>query len=272
MVGVAVGGSLSGLIAQRWNWRVSFWLLGGCGLLFAIPLWRFLLSVPPHFHGSRTAPIASLKSFNSLLRIPTLRIVTVYVSIATFGLFLVYTWLPSFLYDKFALGLARAGFEASVYPQIGTLCGLFIGGMAADRLYHRRHSARFWIILIAFLGGGPCIYLIGSGVTLLATRIAAICFGCFAGFITANQAPSAFDVVPASQRASDVGVLNMVGATVSGFAPLLGGMARRTIGVGQLMAYTSMAYMATGGLVLYAIARHFQRDHSLAEERSAQEL
>jgi MFS family permease len=207
-----------------------------------------------------------------LFRIPTLRIVAVYVSIATFGLYLVYTWLPTFLYDKFAIGLARAGFEASVYPQIGTVCGLFIGGMAADRMYHRRHSARFWIILTAFLGGGPCIYLIGSGATLLATRIAAMAFGCFAGFISANQAPSAFDVVPASQRASAVGVLNLVGVSISGFAPLLGGMARRTIGLGQLMAYTSMAYMATGGLVLYAILRHFQKDHGLAEERSAQEM
>jgi len=52
MVGVALGGSLSGLIAQRLNWRVSFWLLGSCGLLFAIPLWRFLHSLPPHFNGN----------------------------------------------------------------------------------------------------------------------------------------------------------------------------------------------------------------------------
>ncbi len=272
MAGVALGGSLSGLIAQRLNWRVSFWVLGACGLLFAIPLWRFLNAVPPHFNGTGTAPPATLSSFTSLFRNPTLRIVTIYIAVATFGLYLVYSWLPTFLFDKFAIGLARAGFEASVYPQIGTVCGLFIGGLAADRMYHRRHSARFWIILIAFLGGAPCIYLIGSGVTLMATRVAAMAFGVFAGFITANQAPSAFDVVPASQRASTVGVLNLVGVSISGFAPLLGGMARRTIGVGQLMAYTSMAYVATGGLVLYAILRHFQRDHRLAEERSAQEF
>ncbi len=262
MAGVAVGGSLSGYIAERLHWRVSFWLLGACGLLFAIPLWRFLRSVPPHFHRSGTAAPATLKSFTTLFRIPSLRIVTTYIAVATFGLYLVYTWLPTFLFDKFSIGLARAGFEASVYPQIGSAAGLFIGGI-------RRHSARFWIILTAFLGGGPSIYLIGSGVTLLATRIAAMAFGCFAGFIAANQAPSAFDVVPASQRASAVGVLNLVGSTISGFAPFLGGRARRTIGVGQLMAYTSVVYMATAGLALYAIVRHFERDHRQAEERSA---
>ena len=225
------------------------------------------------FRWNRNGAAGNTEEFQVVVpRIPSLSIVAAYVSIATFGLFLVYTWLPTFLYDKFSLGLARAGFEASVYPQIGTACGLFIGGMAADRMYRQRHSARFWIILMAFLCGGPCIYFIGSGATLLATRVAAMAFGCFAGFITANQAPSAFDVVPAWQRASAVGVLNTVGAFVSGFAPLLGGMARRTIGVGQLMAYTSVAYMATAGLVLYAILRHFQKDHYLAEERSAQEI
>src|SRR5256885_10566909 len=52
--------------------------------------------------------------FRSLFRNPSLRVVTTFVAIGTFGLFLVYTWLPTFLYDKFALGMARAGFEASV--------------------------------------------------------------------------------------------------------------------------------------------------------------
>ena len=271
LVGVAVGGSLSGYIAELLHWRVSFWLLGGCGLLFAIPLWRFLASVPPHFNGSPTAVPATFKSFTALFRIPSLRIITAYVSVATFGLYLVYTWLPTFLFDKFSIGVARAGFEASVYPQIGTAAGLFIGGMAADKMYKRTRSARFWIILVAFLCGGPCIYLIGAGITLEATRIAAIAFGCFAGFITANQAPSAFDVVPASQRASTVGALNFVGAAISGFAPFLGGMARNTIGVGQLMAYTSAIYMVTGGLVLYAIGRHFQKDHRAAEAANVRE-
>ena len=272
MIGVAIGGSMSGFIAQYLHWRVSFWILGCCGLLFAIPLWRFLRSVPPHFNKRTKAKPASLKSFTSLFTNSSLRIVTTYVSVATFGLYLVYTWLPTFLFDKFSLNLARAGFEASVYPQIGTILGLLIGGTSADRIYPRRNSAHFWVVLVAFIGGGPCIYLIGSGVTLEATRIAAIFFGCFAGFIFANQAPSAFDVVPASQRASAIGVLNLVGATVSGFAPFLGGMARKTIGVGQLMAYTSVIYMATGGLVLYAILRHFDRDHKRADELSAQEL
>ncbi len=266
MVGVALGGSLSGWIAQEFHWRYAFLLLGASGLLFAIPLWRFLARIPPHFAQIGTESPASLRSFAALFKIPSLRIVTIFISVATFGLYLVYTWLPTFLFDRFSISLARAGFEASLYPQLGTAVGLFAGGFAADRFYDRRKSARFWIIFIAFLGCAPCIYLIGAGATLEATRIAAICFGFFAGFVSGNQAPSAFDVVPASQRATAVGVLNFTGASISGFAPYLGGVARNTIGIGQLMAFTSAAYLATSAIILYAIFRHFDRDHLRANQ------
>jgi predicted MFS family arabinose efflux permease len=268
LFGVAIGGSGSGFIAEKLHWRVSFWILGSAGLLFALPLARFLRSLPVHIQqgAERKNEPSSVGSFLRLFRIPSLRIVTTFVASATFGLFLVYTWLPTFLYDKFSLGLARAGFEASIYPQLGTLGGLLVGSVLADRYYSRIKSARFWVLFVAFLAGGPSILLIGTSHSLYATRLAGVAFGFFSGFINGNQAPAAFDVVPASLRASTIGVLNMVGAGIAGFAPFLGGMARRTIGVDQLMIYTSALYLANAVLILYVIRRHFHRDHRLAQE------
>jgi MFS transporter, Spinster family, sphingosine-1-phosphate transporter len=262
LVGVALGGSGSGFIAERLNWRVSFWVLGSMGLIFAWPLARFLRRLPEHFHEGTTPNRQSATggSFLELFRIPSLRIVAIFVAIATFGLFLVYTWLPTFLYDKFSLGLARAGFEASVYPQIGTLGGLLVGSALADRYYSQVRAARFWVIFVAFLAAAPSIFLIGSSQSLDATRFAGMAFGFFSGFISGNQAPAAFDVVPPSLRASTIGILNLVGACIAGFGPVLGGMARRTIGVDQLMIYTSAAYLLTAFLVMYVILRHFKRD------------
>jgi predicted MFS family arabinose efflux permease len=267
MVGVAVGGSLSGYVAETLHWRVSFWMLGCTGLLFAIPLYRFFRTIPPEFHtgGAQVHQPAGLGSFLELFKIPSLRIVTLFVAVSTFGLYLVYTWLPTFIYDKFDLGLARAGIEASVYPQIGTLVGLIAGGALADRLYSSVRAARFSVVLAGFALAAPSIYMLGSSVSLSGTRAAGIAFGLFAGFVIANQAPSAFDVVPATLRASTVGVLNMLGSTVSGFAPFLGGLARKTIGVDQLMVLTSIAYVLTAVVVFYGIVRHFERDQKRAQ-------
>lgn len=265
LIGVAAGGSLSGYIAENMHWRYSFWILGAAGLLFALPLWRFLRSVPPHFLQSSKSQPAQLSSFLSLFKIPALRTVTTFVAIATFGLFLVYSWLPTFLYDKFSLGMARASFEASVYPQIGTALGLLVGGMLADRLYARGvKSSRFWVVFAACIAAGPCIYMIGQGSTLAITRAATMGFGFFSGFIAGNQAAAAFDVVPAALRASTVGVLNLLGATVSGFGPLLGGLARRTIGVDSVLTFTAGLYALTAVIVVYGTLRHFARDHRAA--------
>src|SRR5262249_12950437 len=126
LVGVALGGSVSGYLAEKLNWRASFWILGAIGILFTWPLWRFLSRMPKSFSTNDSTEKARLGDLFGLLRIPSMRSVTLFISVATFGLFLVYSWLPTFLYDKFHIGLARAGFEASVYPQIGTALGLLL--------------------------------------------------------------------------------------------------------------------------------------------------
>ena len=62
-VGIAVGGSLSGLVAERINWRASFWLLGGIGLLFMLPLAWFFRRMPAEFSENAGGEPARPRSF-----------------------------------------------------------------------------------------------------------------------------------------------------------------------------------------------------------------
>jgi MFS transporter, Spinster family, sphingosine-1-phosphate transporter len=266
MVGVAFGGSISGYIAERFHWQAAFYSLGAIGLLYAWPLYGYLSRLPASIRISPlSAAPARFADFARLLRIPTLQVVSTFVAVATFGLFLVYTWLPTFLFDKFKLTLFQAGYEAAIYPQIGSLTGLLVGGLLADAAYKRTKAARYWLIFAAFCGAGPCIFLLGAAPSLLSMRVAAALFGFCAGLVTGNQAAAAFDVVPSAFRATAIGVLNFLGCFVSGFAPYLGGVARDTIGVGQLMAFTAIGYLCTAGLILYATLRLFPRDRAAAQ-------
>jgi hypothetical protein len=104
------------------------------------------------------------------------------------------------------------------------------------------------------------MFLLGWSGRLAEARLAAVGVGFFAGFVSGNQAAATFDVVSRQFRASAVGVLNVTGALVSGFAPFLGGLARGTIGVDRLMSFTAGMYVFTALVLLYGILRHFEKD------------
>jgi hypothetical protein len=75
-----------------------------------------------------------------------------------------------------------------------------------------------------------------------------------------NIFPAAFEVIPNQFRATAVGVLNLCGGLVSGFATLFGGLWKSTLGIDRLLSLTGAAYFAAGLLLLVGILVLFPRD------------
>lgn len=261
IVGTVGGAWFGGWMAQRGQWREAFFVLGAVGLLYAIPYFLFLRGVKEDAQVETKKSGAGL-AIGSLLCVPTYLVLCVAFPIFVFGLWLLYGWLPTFLHDKFSLNLADAAFTATAYLQGATLIGMLGGGFLADRLYQRTRAARMWLLAASLLLCAPCLHALGSSETLAATRLAAIGFGLFSGFLMGNIFPAAFEVVPADTRASAVGFLNFCGALVSGFAPLLGGMWKRTIGIESLLSATAAAYLVGAALVIAGIRFLFPRDYA----------
>jgi len=76
----------------------------------------------------------------------------------------------------------------------------------------------------------------------------------------ANIFPSSFEIVPADTRASAVGVLNLFGSVISGFAPLFGGMWKKTIGIEGLLGWTALAYVSASLALIAGLTLFFKRD------------
>jgi hypothetical protein len=72
---------------------------------------------------------------------------------------------------------------------------------------------------------------------------------------------SSFEVIPADTRASAVGCLNLIGAFVSGFAALFGGIWKQNVGLDALMSYAALVCIAAAILLVYGIKRCFQTDY-----------
>ena len=250
LAGIVLGGWFGGFVAQNSQWRLAFYSLGVAGILYCFPYFRFLRSFSEEAHVETKSSESKLK-IAALVRIPTYLVLCLVSGVFNLTLWLLYTWLPDFLYEKFSLSLAGAGYTATVYLQTASLVGTLAGGALADYLYRRTKSARFWLIAIGLVLAAPCVHLIGNSDSLLFTKLAAVLFGLAGGLAMANLYISSFDVVPADTRASSVAFMNLAAYVASGFAPLVTGVWKQSLGIHKMMSLASML-MVAAGVVLFA--------------------
>ncbi len=263
IIGTIAGAWFGGWMASRGMWREAFYILGGLGLLYAVPYFMFLNTVNEESQ-VETRKASSSVAAVELFKVPTFVMLCIVFPTFVFGLWMLYSWLPNFLYEKFSLSLADAAFTATAYLQSATFIGLLCGGMFADKLFLITKASRLWIMATSLLLSAPCLHGIGNLPSLQATCIAAAAFGLFSGFFIGNIFPAAFEVVPGDTRASAVGLLNFFGAAVSGFAPLVGGTWKETIGIEQLLTYSACAYLAAAIVLIVGIRTLYPMDFARA--------
>jgi MFS family permease len=106
---------------------------------------------------------------------------------------------------------------------------------------------------------------IGQVANLEILKWVLIGYGFFSGWMIGNIFPTAFDVVRPVDRGLAVGVLNLFGAALSGFAPLLVGKWKETLGLPGMLRYAAIAYGFAAILLLVATLFTFpvdQRSHA----------
>ena len=269
IAGTVVGSWFGGWMADLGAWRTAFFALGGVGLVYAFPYFAFLRSFRPE---SSTKSLGATSSETiapkvgvwrcllALVSIPTYQILCIVFPVFVFGLWLLYGWLPTFLHDKFELSQSDAAFNATLYLQGSTAVGLLSGGWLADKLLRVTKASRFYLMLASLVLCAPCLHTLGACDRLVQVRLAAMAFGLFSGLMMGNIFPAAFEVIPNQFRATAVGVLNLCGGLVSGFATLFGGLWKSTLGIDSLLSLTGVAYFAAGLLLLVGMLVLFPRD------------
>ena len=259
IAGTVTGAWFGGWMAERGQWRWAFFVLGGIGLAYSVPYFLFLKNVEEKTE-VQTGKSDSGLAVYALVKTPTFCVLCFAFPVFVFGLWMLYSWMPSFLAEKFNLGPTEAAFNASVYMQVATMAGLFLGGIIADRLFLVTKAARLWLLVVSLACCAPCLHLIGVSQSLNATRLSMTGFGLFGGFLMGNIFPSAFEVVSADKRASAVGILNFFGSMLSGFAPLVVGTWKKSIGIERMLTATSLVYLVASIVLIFTIFKLFPRD------------
>jgi predicted MFS family arabinose efflux permease len=267
-LGVVLGGSFGSLVAQQFHWRFTFLTLGILGAVYVIPYWGFL-------HGLReddpppVQEVGSSWSIASLVHLRSYWALCAAFPVCVSTVWLLYSWLPFFLYEKFSLTLAEAGFAATAYYQCSNLIGSLSGAVLADRLYARTKAARFWVAVAGFLFGAPCLFFIGHSSSLFMTKAAIVGFGLFGGLFLSNLMVASFDVVPSHTRASACGCMNLLGSMTSGFASLGEGKWESSVGIPSMMTLGALLSVAAALLLTVAARYFFPRDHQRARVEGA---
>jgi len=128
--GTIAGGTIAGAMGQSFGWRSSFYLLGILGALLGLVLMLFLKEPVRGQAEVADAPVqgkfpprGGSRQNAGTNRPMVLILMTVFVG-ANFVAAIVLTWMPSFLYRKFGMSLAAAGFSSTAYLQVASVLGV----------------------------------------------------------------------------------------------------------------------------------------------------
>jgi MFS transporter, Spinster family, sphingosine-1-phosphate transporter len=234
--GAALGG-VGGVISERFGWRPAFTLFGVAGLVYAPVLLLALRDRPPADPeagdaGSSPEPGAPAdrpspgEALRALASEPGFWLLAALNALVGVSNWVVYAWLPTYLRDRFALGLGAAGLSATAYLQVASFFGGLAGGAWADAWSRTRPRARAIVPALGYLAAAPCLFLTASTGALPAAVAGLIAFGVGRGIYDANLMPMLRQVVPPRFSATGYGLLNLVGSVAGGLMIYAGGALR----------------------------------------------
>jgi MFS family permease len=239
-LGFVLGGVAGGWIGEHYGWRPAFTFLGFIGLPYVFVALFGLREKPATVMPGADRPkvakprlASSLRQLFALRGFATLNVVFGVMSIANW---LVYTWMPVYLYERFHMSLLSAGFSATAYIQIGSVAGIVLGGMLADRWGTRAAHGRLRTQAAGLALAAPFLFIAGitgSGWVLMA---ALTIFGIGRGSYDCSCMPVLSQIAGPELRATGYGVFNFVGTFVGGVTAAVAGALKHSLGLGGMIA------------------------------------
>jgi len=261
--GIIGSGILGGYIAEHYGWRSAFYIFGGIGILLFIIL---LLRLEDGSNQKSAERITLLDGIKNLVANKTALLLTSAFTCMVFVNVGYLTWTPTFLHEKFGLGLTEAGFSSMFYHHIFAFIGVMVSGKLSDRMAIKNAGARLRIQSIALLFGAPFIFLLGSATTLPVVYIALSVFGFFRGMYDSNIYASLFSVVDERIRASVSSAMIMCAYIIGSLAPTILAFIKSQFGLANGLSALSVLYVAGGIFIITALRLTFYKDRNLVVE------
>ena len=239
-LGIVLGGVAGGWIGEHYGWRRAFAVLGFLGIAYALVAAGALHEnpKPPGQKDNRTkierrtGVIASLRELCSTRAFSILTVVFGMTSLANW---LVYTWMPIYLYERFHMSLLSAAFSATFYIQAGSMGGIMLGGILADRWGRRWARGRLFTQAAGLALAGPFLCIVGITASPRLLFVALAVFGIGRGAYDSNCMPVLCQIARPGLRATGYGFFNFVGTFAGGAIAAAAGAVESSLGLGGIM-------------------------------------
>jgi MFS family permease len=274
-LGTAGGAVLAGYLGERLGWRSPFWVLGLAGVVYAVLL-GFVLIEPRRESTDRDearrdeeaddpwnqSPPSSDSLAMKLGRILTNPAAALLLAVfcgANFVAATFLTWLPSYIFERFELGILSSSLTSTFWP-LASLPGALLGGVAADLSSRRGRGGRIRVQSVGLCVAAPFVFLTGWATSVPVLIAALIGAGICKGIYDSNIFASLFDVIRPEDRGTAAGLMNTVGWTGGFAAPTVVAIASERLGLGATIAATAAVYLL-GGMLAYGAARMAETRH-----------
>jgi MFS family permease len=243
--GMALGGAIGGWMGERQGWRAPFVVLGAVGLVYAVVLARGIR------RGAKASDARLGASVGEVLRVPGYGGMLAAFTAFAIANWVVYTWLPLYLFERFRVSLAAAGFSATFYLQAASFAGILAGGWVADRWSRKSVKGRVWTQAVGFAIAAPFLFLVGATGSMGVAVAALVAFGIGKGFYDCNTMPVLAQAARPEVRATGYGIFNFAGCVAGGAMAAAAGVLKPMIGLAGSIEIAAVLLLVSAGSLVW---------------------
>ena len=215
-LGQAVGG-FGATVAAAFSWQTTFHWFGLAGIVYAVALILLL-------HEKRREPAGGTvaaevkpagesvwRSFAMIFSNVAFWTILFFFATSSLPGWATKNWLPTLFAESLNIPMSQAGPLSTITIALSSFVGVMVGGPISDRWVKRNLRGRIYTSATGLAMMIPALVLIGTGHGMFAAVAAGLCFGVGYGMFDTNNMPILCQFVPAHQRASAYGLMNMTG-------------------------------------------------------------
>ena len=231
-LGTVLGGVAGGYFGQLYGWRSVFAVLGVVGVAYSAVLAFSLRDKEASLEKDAEPPPPMGDAIRELFRLPAFPMLALVFGAVSIGDWMMYTWMPAYLFENFHMSLGQAGFSSTFYLRAGAVLGILAGGWLADTWGARNPRGRMLTQAIGLLAAGPFLFLSGAtgSTPFLLAGLAVYGFG--KGSYDCNNMPVLCQISRPCLRSTGFGIYNFAGCLAGGAIAAVAGALKSSLGLG----------------------------------------